>query len=211
MTKITPFSIPVLEELLKRKGMRVSFVTAFPESAQYLGEKGITDRKALLASLDGKWVRWVESVWAEIEDLASIVSQFGPLADDYKERLAQYAPDVDKDAVQKQIDQKRNQMEVNGPKIWKWLHGMAIEWDGTAESLNGILSLITNAVPCGECKRHWVEMLTAHPPKATNASELFEETVIWHNRVNARLGKPDFSLGDALALYAKPELTGPKG
>lgn len=211
MTKITPFSIPVLEELLKRKAMRVSFVTAFPASAQYLSDKGITDRKALLAALDGQWVKWVEFIWAEIEDLASIVSMFGPLADDYKERLAQYAPDADKGAAQKDVANKRSQMEVDGPKIWKWLHSMALDWDGDPSGLNSMLSLITNAVPCGECKRHWVEMLTAHPPKATNASELFAETVGWHNQVNARLGKPEFSLGDALALYARPELTAPKG
>lgn len=203
MTKITPFSIPVLEELLRRKAMRVSFIGAFPESAAYIGEKGITDRKALLSALDGKWVKWVEYVWAEIEDLASIVSQFGPLAEDYKERLQQFAPEVDKANAQKQVDQKRSQMESDGPKIWKWLHGMALDWDGSAENLNGILTLITNAVPCGECKKHWVEMIKSNPPKATNADDFFAETVAWHNQVNARLGKAEMTVEDARKIYVR--------
>jgi hypothetical protein len=203
MRRITPFAFPVLEELMKRKNLRASFLTAFPGAAEHIGEKGILDRKLAIKALSGTaWVGWVEHVWAEMEDFSRVVAQFGPLAQDYEDRIAEYAPDVDKESAQKRADEKRSQMEIQGPKIWRWLHSMALGWDGDAESLQTILSLITNAVPCGECKKHWVEMLTAHPPKAKNAEELFAESVAWHNQVNVRLGKPQLSVEDARKIYS---------
>ena len=118
---------------MKRKNLRASFLTAFPGAAEHIGEKGILDRKLAIKALSGTaWVGWVEHVWAEMEDFSRVVAQFGPLAQDYEDRIAEYAPEVDKESAQKRADEKRSQMEIQGPKIWSWLHSMSLGWDGDA-------------------------------------------------------------------------------
>lgn len=203
MTKITPFAFPLLEELIRRKQLLNGFLNAFPALAEHIGGDGFKDRrKAMQALQNTDWIRWVEHVWRDLEDLSKIVAQFGPLADDYMERLSKFATDDDKEAAEKRIKDARSQMEIKGPKIWKWLHSMAIGWDGDIDQLQNILTSITNAVPCGECKKHWVEMIVQNPPKGKNAEEFFAETVAWHNQVNARLGKPEIPVVEARKLYA---------
>ena len=203
MTKITPFAFPVLEEIIKRKRLLSAFLQQFPAIAEHIGEHGFKDRREAIKALSQTdWLPWVERVWMDLEDLAQIVSKFGPLAEDRSQKLAQYAPEKDKEKIEQRTKETKSQMEVQGPRIWKWLHEMALGWNGEKDDLQSIISMITNAVPCGECKKHWVEMLVAHPPKATNAEEFFAESVAWHNQVNARLGKPELTVEDARKIYA---------
>jgi hypothetical protein len=89
-----------------------------------------------------------------------------------------------------------------GPAIWRRLHTMALAWDGNQGALGVIVSIATNAIPCGSCKKHWVELITAKPPTCTTAEEFFTLTVDWHNDVNERIGKPRLSLEEARALYS---------
>lgn len=203
MTRITPFAFAVLEEIIKRKRIREAFLKGFPVAVDHVGDRGVTDRKALINALAGTdWVRWIEHVWVDIEDLARVAAQFGPLAEDYAEAMQRHVPEADRASAEKRAADKKTQMEVHGPKIWRWLHSMALGWDGGKENLETIISLITNAVPCGECKKHWVQMITEYPPKATNADELFAESVGWHNKVNVRLGKPEMTVEDARKIYS---------
>lgn len=89
-----------------------------------------------------------------------------------------------------------------GPAIWRRLHTMALGWDGRGDALRNTIALATNAIPCGSCKKHWVDLINAKPPVCTTAEEFFQLTVDWHNAVNERLGKPILSVEDARKLYA---------
>jgi len=89
-----------------------------------------------------------------------------------------------------------------GPAIWRRLHTLALAWDGSKAALEKAVSLTTNAIPCGACKRHWVQLIAEKPPTVETAEEFFALTVDWHNAVNERIGKPIMQLEDARALYA---------
>lgn len=68
-----------------------------------------------------------------------------------------------------------------GPDAWKRLH--------TAKDADASwLRSFTANVPCGECKTHWREVLAAHPP--VYGDGWFDWTVVAHNVINVKLGKP---------------------
>ena len=89
-----------------------------------------------------------------------------------------------------------------GAAIWRRLHVMALGWDGRQDSLSTTVTLATNAIPCGSCKAHWLEIIRQKPPICTTADEFFALTVDWHNAVNERIGKPVLSVDDARKLYS---------
>lgn len=209
MTKITPFSIAFLCELAKREHFRAELVSVFPQLAQWLDGKGFTDRKAAIESLKGsEWERWVERKFEQMEDAANIVQHFHGSIQFYKDRMAQFASQPEQTKEQAMLKTK-SQMELVGPQLWKWLHKAALDWSGDPKDLLKILQFVTNAVPCGECKNHWLKMIQEVPPKCTTPMELFAQTVDWHNRVNERTNKPIMSVEDALKLYVPVQLTDP--
>lgn len=78
---------------------------------------------------------------------------------------------MQKAALEDMVKAQKSEMETKGPAIWRRLHTLALAWDGDKEGLRQILSSVTNAVPCGSCKKHWVELITAKPPACTTAEE----------------------------------------
>ncbi len=83
---------------------------------------------------------------------------------------------------------------VLGPQMWGKLHTRAREYDGNAGAAAVFLILFTFAIPCGDCKRHWLEMLKRSPPDLSSAEAYYQWTVDRHNEVNLRLGKAQFLL-----------------
>lgn len=54
--------------------------------------------------------------------------------------------------------------------------------------------------PCGDCARHFREMLQEHPPQTSSRNAAAGWLCAMHNKVNKRLGKPEYdctTLGDA--------------
>lgn len=82
------------------------------------------------------------------------------------------------------------------PALWKKLHLRAIEKEGTEDGK--WLADFAKEIPCGECVRHWREFLANEPP---NFTAYFAWTVLAHNGINLRLGKPILSVDQARALY----------
>lgn len=76
--------------------------------------------------------------------------------------------------------------DIWGPSLWRELH---------AQARNGIsrewLDAFTARVPCGDCRRHWIELVKMIPPPLGDA---YEWSVAIHNAVNRRLGKPEWPL-----------------
>lgn len=78
-----------------------------------------------------------------------------------------------------------------GPKLWAELHtcpNPSPQW----------MEAFTSRIPCGDCRMHWRALLKQVPPQYGN-------WLIWsveaHNIVNKRLGKPQWTLAQAMERW----------
>lgn len=80
--------------------------------------------------------------------------------------------------------------------LWEELHrrALVVEYDDT----EFLLGNFARRVPCGECRRHWLEMFKRTP---IESHRYFDWTVDRHNEVNARLGKPVISYEEARRIW----------
>jgi hypothetical protein len=58
-----------------------------------------------------------------------------------------------------------------------------------------------NVIPCPACAMHFRDLLETFPFE--NASDKFEWSVLLHNKVNERLGKPVMSVGKAREVWGQ--------
>lgn len=93
--------------------------------------------------------------------------------------------------------------EIWGPPLWEKIHHRAIEsethFDADAE--RRWLKAIALAMPCGECRLHWLKWSTTNPADLSSASAYFTWTVAAHNAVNRLLGKAEMTLEQALEQW----------
>ena len=83
-------------------------------------------------------------------------------------------------------------MDIAGPGLWASLHASeSPSWE--------LIRSITLALPCGDCRGHWIKMLAESPPEFGEG--WFAWTVLAHNAVNQRIGKPPMSLASARARW----------
>lgn len=87
-------------------------------------------------------------------------------------------------------------IESRGPVLWGELHRWALAGGPDAEQW---LAGFAKRLPCGECRKEWGAIVAESPP----TGDLFEWSVDAHNRVNRRLGKPELTVADALAIWNK--------
>ena len=97
----------------------------------------------------------------------------------------------------------RSSWPVAGPLMWAELHHWAI--GGGHRDGDAWLERFTARIPCGDCRRHWIDTIDQHPPEFDSVASLFAWTVTVHNRVNERLGKPTMSLDDAIIFWSSHE------
>lgn len=98
-----------------------------------------------------------------------------------------------------------------GPPMWKTIHYVALGYpeNPTEEDKQAYEQFYTNIykiIPCKKpCSVHYKNMVSEFPVKnfLDNRDRLFEWTVIVHNKVNTRLGKPIISLDKARNMYDK--------
>lgn len=83
---------------------------------------------------------------------------------------------------------------VAGRKLWAELHAKRNADQQWFESW-------LKRVPCGECRTGAKAILEQLPPVFGDG--WFEWTVNFHNKVNEKLGKPQFTLDEARALWMK--------
>lgn len=94
----------------------------------------------------------------------------------------------------------------SGPGIWFNMHTNCA-WATTPDQKRFTIDQIKNLqskFPCGECKVHFGNYIQAHPMEPTingNEEALFLWSFNFHNAVNARLRKPQFSYEDAKKIY----------
>jgi hypothetical protein len=101
-------------------------------------------------------------------------------------------------------------MTIVGPSMWRELHGRPTVCPDPAREIvwphDGIETEWVNAfsrrLPCGECATEWMKLLNAAPPDVSSRDAYFVWTVRMHNAVNRRLGKAEFTVEAARAIYS---------
>lgn len=93
-----------------------------------------------------------------------------------------------------------------GHFAWSYLHTTTLV-DGNPADIKGVLESVLPLVerfgdflPCASCKEHYNELLVHEPlaPCALRPLGLFEWSVRAHNSVNGRLGRPEWTVEQAL-------------
>ncbi|HEV2292452.1 MAG TPA: Erv1/Alr family FAD-linked sulfhydryl oxidase [Tepidisphaeraceae bacterium] len=83
-----------------------------------------------------------------------------------------------------------------GPMMWKELHdrpNLPLE----IERERAWLTAFAGRLDCGDCRQHWLSLLTVDPPDLSSPAAYARWGVRMHNAVNLRLGKPEMSFEDA--------------
>lgn len=200
---LEPFLFPILATMLRSKRFSADFVQQFPEIKNFLINGQIVNAKSAFEYLNSSgsdWKAWTRNAVFEHMSLQSAMAEHIQAAIDYAKHLQaqKSSAQIESD---KQFVPRKSQMEKDGPEIWRALHVAALEWNGDRQRLANAINRTTTAVPCGECKKHWIEMIQQKPITAKTAEEFFALTVEWHNEVNARLGKPQLTIEEAKAIY----------
>ena len=103
-----------------------------------------------------------------------------------------------------------------GPKLWSFLHACSFAFpekpsDDQKKAFEDLLNALKILVPCPECREHYCEYITGSPAPLGCGDDLKAWLVEFHNNVNRRVGKQEFSYADAVKTYSEePEQTAVK-
>jgi len=87
--------------------------------------------------------------------------------------------------------------DVWGPRLWGVLHTLCLTGTITPEFVQEFAHII----PCPSCAMHFRDLLEAFPFE--NALDKFEWSVLVHNQVNERIGKPTISVQKARDVWSR--------
>lgn len=93
-----------------------------------------------------------------------------------------------------------------GRATWKFLHTMAARFpeEPTASdrtALETFIHLFGRLYPCGECARHFRQLLAEYPPQTSSRNAAAGWLCFAHNVVNERLDKPIFDCNEIGDFY----------
>lgn len=92
---------------------------------------------------------------------------------------------------------------VWGPIKWKELHIRGLVSLPLADEETWFAAFLAG-LPCPECRHHFEEFLLQAPPNFRTREGFFLWTVRAHNFVNQSMGKPRFSVSEALVMHQLP-------
>ena len=88
--------------------------------------------------------------------------------------------------------------ELFGPSFWGALHYACLVPENP-DKVKEFIALYPYVLPCIGCREHFNQVLQEFPiPAEDDSKTLFEWSVMVHNLVNVRLGKPEFTAEEAL-------------
>jgi hypothetical protein len=89
-------------------------------------------------------------------------------------------------------------------ELWQELHERALthQGDDIPYLLQFSLRIPKFNATC-RCKEDWMRIVRQNPPKFGENGEYFAWTVLCHNLVNQKLGKPTYTVDEAKAFYTK--------
>jgi len=93
-----------------------------------------------------------------------------------------------------------------GRATWKFLHTMVARFpekpsDDDRRTLETFIHLFGRLYPCGDCARHFRELLAQYPPQTSSRNAAAGWLCFAHNVVNERLEKPIFDCNNIGDFY----------
>lgn len=93
-----------------------------------------------------------------------------------------------------------------GRATWKFLHTMVARFpekpsDDDRRTLETFMHLFGRLYPCGDCARHFRELLAQYPPQTSSRNAAAGWLCFAHNVVNERLEKPTFDCNNIGDFY----------
>ncbi|KAH9466401.1 hypothetical protein MJO28_001008 [Puccinia striiformis f. sp. tritici] len=93
-----------------------------------------------------------------------------------------------------------------GRATWKFMHTMTARFPekptaDEREALKAFIYLFSRLYPCGDCARHFQELLKQYPPQTSSRNVASLHLCSLHNLVNERLGKPEYNCTSLLENY----------
>lgn len=114
------------------------------------------------------------------------------------------SPDITVAEVPKQVEDAKRRIaekkESQGRAAWANLHTYKYTTEREARLFYDFWQLTIPSFGCS-CKSHWAELIKEFPPDFSSAKAFFKWGVDAHNKVNERLGKPQFSYEEAKVVY----------
>lgn len=97
--------------------------------------------------------------------------------------------------------------EEVGRATWTFLHTLAAQYPEKPtrqqrRDARNLIDILTRMYPCGECARHFRELVAASPPSVASRRDFSLWMCEAHNTVNRRLGKPTFNCALVEARWA---------
>lgn len=88
--------------------------------------------------------------------------------------------------------------EEVGRATWTFLHTLAAQYPEhptrqQQRDAKNLVDILTRMYPCGECARHFGELVRQSPPAVGSRRDFSMWMCEAHNTVNRRLGKPTFN------------------
>ncbi len=163
----------------------VAQLRLMPRPPEYLGEL-----RACAVRVDGKGWHFEEDS-ACFKGLRQKYSTYVPTAED----LARV------ELVKAELKVRRDQVTR---RLWADLHRRALTTTIINPEVEAAwLRKFDERVPCGECQSHWRRLLKQDPPDLSSPGGYFAWTVLMHNRVNERLGKPTATVEQARERWSR--------
>jgi hypothetical protein len=106
--------------------------------------------------------------------------------------------------------EREDDLDEWGRRGWRWLHLRAVRYPATpsarrrAEELAAFWAFLTS-LPCPACRAHAAAYARAHPPDLTGSLQYQMWAWAFHNAVNKRLGKAQFTVEQYRALYREDQ------
>lgn len=97
-----------------------------------------------------------------------------------------------------------------GPFFWHTMHIVALGYPlkptyGDKRSAKEFYESLAFLIPCPICRDHYTEFLKEMPisPFLDKRDDLFKWTVAVHNKVNQKLGKPQYTELESIQFYTR--------
>ena len=129
-----------------------------------------------------------EGYYEDVISSGIVLGEYVEIRDD----IALYL--IEKYSEKNPISGLENDPSIWGPVLWKELHDRTNAYNMDLESEERWIGIFLSWIPCGKCKKHFIEINKNNPPDLSSRENYIKWGVKVHNIVNESLGKPMFVL-----------------
>lgn len=150
------------------------------------------------------YIVWTRDHYQSVGGLAH-VGEFGSIGKSHVPPTAEVtlSDPTDGDAIMGKLGNETAKAEL-GRAAWKLFHTTMARFPDKptadeSKALKDYIHLFARLYPCGECARHFQQILKKYPPQVSSRSSAAAWACFVHNEVNISKGKPVFdcaNIGD---------------